>query len=210
MDSVLTKIGEYKLVPVIKIARLDDALPLGEALLQGGMPLVEITFRTKAAAEVINALSQELPEMLVGAGTVLTVEQVDLAVEAGARFIVAPGFNPRIVDFCLQRGVPVIPGVNSPTQIEMGLERGLTVLKFFPAEASGGIKFLRAIAGPYDGVMFMPTGGITVDNLATYLEFDRVIACGGTWFVKDKLIDAGNFEEISRLTRQALDVIAAM
>jgi 2-dehydro-3-deoxyphosphogluconate aldolase/(4S)-4-hydroxy-2-oxoglutarate aldolase len=210
MNQVLEQIGELKLVPVIKIEKADDAVPLGRALLAGGLPVAEVTFRTPAATCAIYNLSQTLPEVLVGAGTVLTVDQVRQAVEAGARFIVAPGFNPKVVDYCVQQRIPVVPGVNSPTQIEMGLERGLDVLKFFPAEASGGLKMLKAIAAPYGDVNFMPTGGISPANLHDYLAFDRVVACGGSWLAKTALISAGQFEEISRITREAVELIAAI
>lgn len=209
MNQIFLQISQLKLVPVVKIEQADDALALGRALLVGGLPLAEITFRTEAAAESIRILSSELPELLVGAGTVLTIEQVRQAIAAGAKFIVAPGFNPKVVDYCLEHGIPVVPGVNSPTQIEMGLERGLEVLKFFPAEASGGLKLLKAMAEPYGGVNFMPTGGISLDNLFEYLAFKRVIACGGSWIAKTDLISAGRFDEITRITQEAVALIAS-
>jgi 2-dehydro-3-deoxyphosphogluconate aldolase/(4S)-4-hydroxy-2-oxoglutarate aldolase len=210
MNQVFDQISKLKLVPVVKIEAANDALALGEALIAGGLPLAEITFRTDAAARSIRILSDTLPELLVGAGTVLTIEQVRQATAAGARFIVAPGFNPTVVDYCLDQGIPVVPGVNSPTQIEMGLERGLEVLKFFPAEASGGLKFLKAVAAPYGGVSFIPTGGISPGNLLGYLAFERVLACGGSWLAKTNLISAGRFGEITRLTREAVDSISSM
>jgi 2-dehydro-3-deoxyphosphogluconate aldolase/(4S)-4-hydroxy-2-oxoglutarate aldolase len=209
MNPILEKIGELKLVPVVKIEQVEAALALGQALVAGGLPLAEITFRTEAAAEAIRILSDRLPEMLVGAGTVLTIDQVKKAVAAGAKFIVAPGFNPKVVDYCLEIGIPVMPGVNSPTQIEMGLERGLEVLKFFPAEASGGLRLLKAMAEPYGGVKFMPTGGINTANLLEYLAFNRVLACGGTWIAKTELISAGRFDEITRITQEAVELIAS-
>lgn len=208
MHDVLRRIGELKLVPVVKINHAEDALPLGEALTAGGLPLAEITFRTSAAAAAIRTLHDRLPELLVGAGTVLTIDNVMAAVDAGAQFMVAPGFNPKVVDYCVEHRIPVVPGVNSPTDIEMGLDRGLDVLKFFPAEASGGLKLLKAMAAPYAGVKFMPTGGISLDNLLTYLAFDRVLACGGTWMAETSLIDAGQFAEITRLTRAAVELLA--
>jgi len=210
MNPIFERIGQYRLVPVVKIENANDAKALGEALLAGGLPLAEITFRTDAAEEAIRILTQEFPQMLIGAGTVLTTENVDRAAAAGAKFIVAPGFNPRVVDHCLRLELPVIPGINSPTQIEMGLERGLSVLKYFPAEASGGMKLLKAMAAPYGNVQFVPTGGIDAGNLLSYLAYRRVIACGGTWFVKDELIGSGQFSEITRLTRQAVDLIASL
>lgn len=207
MNQILEPISQLKLVPVVKIEQAGDALALGQALVAGGLPLAEITFRTEAAAAAIRSLSESLPEMLVGAGTVLTIEQVRQATDAGAKFIVAPGFNPRVVDYCLEQEIPVVPGVNSPTQIEMGLERGLAVLKFFPAEASGGLKLLKAMAAPYGGVSFMPTGGINAGNLLNYLAFKRVIACGGSWMVESALISAGRFGEITQRTREAVKLI---
>ena len=207
MNNVLTKIGELGLVPVVKIEDAKDAVSLGKALLEGGLPVAEITFRTAAAEEAIKTLTTELPNLLVGAGTVLTVENVKKAVGAGAKFIVAPGFNPKVVDYCVENNIPVTPGINSPTQIEMALERGLTVLKFFPAEASGGLPLLKAMAAPYGGVSFIPTGGINKDNLNTYLSFDKVHACGGSWMVKANLISSGKFDEITRLVKEALETM---
>jgi 2-dehydro-3-deoxyphosphogluconate aldolase/(4S)-4-hydroxy-2-oxoglutarate aldolase len=204
MEDMLKTIAGYGIVPVVKIDRAADAAPLGKALLAGGLPLAEITFRTAAAEEVIRILSGELPELVVGAGTVLTIAQAKTALAAGAKFIVAPGFNPRVVSFCLEQGVPVIPGVNSPTQIEAALEQGLKVLKFFPAQESGGTAFLKAVAAPYDGVSFIPTGGINAANLLSYLSLPNVLACGGSWMVKGELIAAGKFAEITALTREAI------
>jgi 2-dehydro-3-deoxyphosphogluconate aldolase/(4S)-4-hydroxy-2-oxoglutarate aldolase len=208
VNDVFAQIAALKLVPVVKLEHAADAVALGEALVAGGLPVAEITFRTGAAAESIRILSARLPQMLVGAGTVLTVDHARQAVDAGAQFLVAPGFNPRVVDFCLSQGIRIVPGVNSPTDVEMGLERGLQVLKFFPAEASGGLKMLKALCGPYSGVRFMPTGGITPSNLLEYLAFDRVLACGGTWMVETALISTGRFDEITRLTRAAVELIA--
>ncbi len=204
MHKVLTRLGEIGVVPVVKIEKASDAVPLGRALLAGELPVAEITFRTAAAADAIKALTRELPELLVGAGTVLTTVQVDAAVAAGAAFIVAPGFNPKVVDYCISKGIPVAPGISSPTEIEMGLERGLEVLKFFPAGASGGLDFLKAIAGPFSGVQFMPTGGVDPGNLKEYLSFNRVHAVGGTWIAKDAAISAGKFDEITKLAREAV------
>jgi len=207
MHTVLERIASFKLVPVIKIERAEDAVALGQALAAGGLPLAEVTFRTAAAPEAIRRLRAALPDILLGAGTVLNVEQARAAIAAGAAFVVAPGFNPKVVDFCLEQGMPVAPGVNSPTDIEMGLDRGLELLKFFPAEASGGLKMLKAVAAPYSGVKFMPTGGISMDNLLEYLAFPPVAACGGTWIAETALISSGRFDEITRLTRAAVDLI---
>ena len=204
MDVVLQRICEFGVVPVVKIENAGDALSLGKALIDGDLPLVEITFRTAAAEESIKTLTRELPDLLVGAGTVLTVDQVKKAVAAGAGFIVSPGFNPKVVDYCAKNGIPVTPGVNNPTTLEMALEAGLEVVKFFPAEASGGLKFLKAMAEPYGGVSFIPTGGVNADNLNDYLAYGRVLACGGTWIAKADTIAAGRFDEITRLAREAV------
>jgi 2-dehydro-3-deoxyphosphogluconate aldolase/(4S)-4-hydroxy-2-oxoglutarate aldolase len=207
MHEVLEKIGELGLVPVVAIERAEDAISLGKALINGDLPVAEITFRTAAAPQVIEVLARELPELLVGAGTVLTVEQVKRAVSAGAEFIVSPGFNPKVVDYCVERGIPVTPGLNTPTEIEMALERGLEVVKFFPAELSGGVEFLKAMAAPYGGIQFIPTGGISRDTLTSYMAFNRVHACGGSWMVKPDLISSGRFDEITRLTKEAVSTM---
>jgi len=204
MEEIIKRITDLGIVPVVKIMDAKDAVDLGKALLKGGLPLAEITFRTDAAEEAIKRLHKELPEVLLGAGTVLTVNQVKKAVSAGAKFIVAPGFNPDVVDYCVENNIPVVPGVNSPTQIEMALKRNLKVLKFFPAEASGGLSMLKSMAAPYGDLKFIPTGGINTANINTYLQSDRVVACGGTWMVKPELIQSGNFEEITRITAEAI------
>ena len=206
MHEVLTRLGEFGVIPVVKIESASDAVRLGEALLAGDLPVAEITFRTAAAEETIVRLTRELPALFVGAGTVLSVDQAKKAVGAGAKFIVSPGFNPSVVDFCLGEGIPVIPGVCSPTEIEMALERGLEVLKFFPAGASGGLEFLKAIAAPYGKVQFIPTGGVDPSNLAEYLSFGRVHAVGGTWIAREAAISAGNFDEITRLAHEAVAI----
>jgi len=207
MNAILEKIGALRLVPVVKIENSEDAVPLGQALLEAGLPIAEITFRTAAAEGAIRALTAELPALLVGAGTVLSIDQVKSAVDAGARFMVAPGFNPTVVDYCLERNICIVPGVNNPSQIERALERRLEVVKFFPAEASGGLPFLKAVAAPYSDILFLPTGGINLQNLLTYLSFPRVIACGGSWMVEADLISAGNFPEIKRRSREAVAAI---
>ena len=207
MTGLLEKLGRLGVVPVVKIERPEDAVELGRALLAGGLPCAEITFRTAAAEEAIQRISSSLPEIIVGAGTVLSVDQASRAISAGARFIVSPGFNPKVVDWCLQNEVPVTPGVATPTEIEMALDKGLNILKFFPAHALGGIAMLKAIAAPYGGVKFIPTGGINQDNLADYLAQPMVHCCGGSWLVKAKLISAGRFDEITRLTRDAMSVV---
>ncbi len=207
MKDLLEKLGFLGVVPVIAIERSEDAVELGRALLAGGLPCAEITFRTAAAEESIRRISSSLPEIIVGAGTVLSVDQADRAVSAGAQFIVSPGFNQKVVDWCLKNEIPVTPGVLTPTEIDMALDRGLKILKFFPAEAMGGIATLKAIAAPYGGVKFIPTGGINPKNLADYLSLPAVHACGGSWLVKSTLISAGEFAEITRLAEEALAIV---
>jgi 2-dehydro-3-deoxyphosphogluconate aldolase/(4S)-4-hydroxy-2-oxoglutarate aldolase len=206
MDEVLKRLGEIGVIPVVSMEKASDAVELGRALLAGDLPVVEITFRTAAAEDAIRTLSQNLSGLLVGAGTVLTVEQVRKAADAGAKFIVAPGFNPRVVDFCIGQGIPVVPGISSPTEIGFALERGLDVLKFFPAGASGGLEYLKAIAAPYKGVRFIPTGGVDPANLKEYLSFDRVHAVGGTWVAREADISQHRFDEITRLAREAVAI----
>ncbi|MBO7354271.1 MAG: bifunctional 4-hydroxy-2-oxoglutarate aldolase/2-dehydro-3-deoxy-phosphogluconate aldolase [Lachnospiraceae bacterium] len=207
MNDVLVRLGKIGIVPVIALDDAKDALPLGKALLAGGIACAEVTFRTAAAEEVIRTLTRELPEMLTGAGTVLTTEQVDRAVAAGAKFIVSPGLNPKVVEYCVNKGIPVTPGCSSPSDIEVALEYGLEVVKFFPAEAAGGIAMIKAMSAPYSGVKFMPTGGINSGNINNYLSFNKVLACGGSWMVDKKLVAAGNFAEIERLSREAVETI---
>ncbi len=204
MHEALKRIGEIGVIPVVKIDKASDAVGLGKALLAADLPIVEITFRTAAAEEAIASITRELPELLVGAGTVLSVEQVKKAVGAGARFIVSPGFNPKVVDYCVGEGIAVTPGVCSPTEIELALERGLEVLKFFPAGASGGLEFLKTMSAPFGGVQFIPTGGVDPSNIKEYLSFNRVLAVGGTWIAKDAMISAGKFDEIEKLAREAV------
>jgi 2-dehydro-3-deoxyphosphogluconate aldolase/(4S)-4-hydroxy-2-oxoglutarate aldolase len=207
VDKILKRIGELGIIPVVKIEKAEDALPLGRALIDGELPIAEITFRTSAAEESIKTLTRELPKLLVGAGTVLTVEQTKKAVSAGAKFIVSPGFNPKVVDYCIENSIPVTPGINNPTQIEMALERGIEVVKFFPAEASGGLSLLKSMSAPYTGIKFIPTGGINQNNLCSYLSNNKVHACGGSWMVKLELISSGNFAEITRLTKEAVSIM---
>jgi len=202
--DMIEQLERTGIMPVIKLRDPADAVPLAKALLKGGIAAAEVTFRTDAAEESIRRIAAEVPEVLIGAGTVLTTENVDKAINAGAQFVVAPGFNPRIVDYCLERNMPVFPGINNPSQIEQGLERGLKVLKFFPAEASGGLKALKAMSAAYGDVRFMPTGGIGPGNLCDYLAFDKIVACGGSWMVKPELVEAGDFEGITRLTAEAV------
>jgi len=201
---MIKKLKQIGIIPVAKLENPAHAIPLAKALLKGGIPCIEITFRSAAAEESIRRISQELPEVLVGAGTILTIEQAKSASRAGAKFLVTPGFNSKIVDFAQTEGIPIFPGVNSPTNIEVASEKGLEVLKFFPAEQSGGYKMLKAFAGPYQKVKFIPTGGININNLNDYLSLPNVVACGGSWLVNSKLMNSENFKEIEKLTSEAL------
>ena len=207
MNEVLEKIQEIGIVPVVVLDDAKDAAPLAKALCEGGLPCAEVTFRTAAAEESIRIMSEQFPEMLVGAGTVLTTEQVDRAVAAGAKFIVSPGMNPRIVKYCVEKGILITPGCANPSDIEQALENGLDVVKFFPAEPAGGLNMIKAMAAPYVGVKFMPTGGINPTNVRDYLAYDRILACGGSWMVKGSLIDAGEFDKIEALTREAVEIV---
>ncbi|MBE5871960.1 MAG: bifunctional 4-hydroxy-2-oxoglutarate aldolase/2-dehydro-3-deoxy-phosphogluconate aldolase [Lachnospiraceae bacterium] len=204
MNKVIDKISKIGIVPVIALDDAKDAAPLAKALSEGGIDCAEVTFRTAAAKDTIRIIAKNYPDMLVGAGTVLTQKQVDEAVEAGAEFIVSPGLNPQVVAYCIEKGVPVVPGTSTPSDVETALSLGLEVVKFFPAEAAGGIGMIKAMSAPYGGVKFMPTGGINADNLNQYLDFSKVIACGGSWMVKKDLIKAGDFDKIKELTEQAV------
>ncbi|MCL2638908.1 MAG: bifunctional 4-hydroxy-2-oxoglutarate aldolase/2-dehydro-3-deoxy-phosphogluconate aldolase [Oscillospiraceae bacterium] len=206
MNNILNQIKNCGIIPVIKIDNADDAVPLCKALADGGLNAAEITFRTEAAEEAIKRVSAELPEVLLGAGTVLNIETAKKAVSAGAKFIVSPGTNPEVVRYCTENGIAIIPGVCTPTDIEQGLAFGLTTLKFFPAEAAGGLKMLKAMSAPYTMVSFMPTGGIDEKNLAEYLSFKPVIACGGSWMCTAELIEGKNWAEITRLSREAAEI----
>jgi 2-dehydro-3-deoxyphosphogluconate aldolase/(4S)-4-hydroxy-2-oxoglutarate aldolase len=205
MTELEKKVYDLGVLPVIKISNPDDALPLAKALIDGGLPAAEITFRTACAAEAISRITKAYPEMLVGAGTVLNAEQVDAAVAAGAAFIVSPGFNPKTVAYCRSKNIPIIPGCSSPSDIEQAIEQGLETVKFFPAEAAGGLKMLKAMAAPYGAMRFMPTGGINEANLLSYLQFDKILCCGGSFMVKDELIAAGEWDTIRDLTRGAVN-----
>ncbi len=204
MNEVLKEIYQIGIVPVIALNDAKDAKPLAEALCEGGLPCAEVTFRTAAAEESIRIMTTEFPQMLVGAGTVLTTEQVDKAVAAGAKFIVSPGLNPKIVKYCADKGIPIAPGCANPSDIEQAIENGLEVVKFFPAEAAGGLEMIKAMSAPYGNVKFMPTGGINAKNLVEYLDFKKIIACGGSWMVKSDMIAAGEFDKIKTLTKEAV------
>ncbi len=207
MNEVLEQFKKIGIIPVVVLDDAKDAKPLGQALMEGGLPCAEVTFRTEAAEESIRIMSQEFPDMLVGAGTVLTTEQVDRAVAAGAKFIVSPGINPKVVEYCVKKNIPITPGTCNPSNVETALEFGLDVVKFFPAEPAGGLNYIKAIAAPYTGVSFMPTGGINSENVKEYLKYDRIIACGGSWMVKGDLIKSGNFEKIKELTAEAAAIV---
>ncbi len=206
-SSLLRQLGEFGVVPVIALRQVDDAIKLGQALLSGGLPCAEITFRTDAAEEAIRSIVSELPEIVVGAGTVLSVDQAEKAVAAGAQFIVSPGYDQKIVSWCLDQDIFIAPGVATPTEINMALDHGLRILKFFPAEPLGGVKTLKAISAPYGNVKFIPTGGVNAKNLADYLSLPSVHTCGGSWIVERKLIDEGKFDEITRRVKEALKIV---
>lgn len=207
MNDVLKQMSGYGIIPVVVLNDVKDALPLGKALVEGGIPCAEVTFRTDAAEESIRIMSENFPEMLVGAGTVLTTEQVDRAVNAGAKFIVSPGLNPKVVKYCLEKNIPVTPGVITPSEIEQAMELGLEVVKFFPAEPFGGLKTIKALAAPYTKMKFMPTGGINISNVRDYLAFDKIIACGGSWMVSGNLVKEGKFDEITKLVAEAAEIV---
>lgn len=210
MNELEEKFYETRVVPVVVLEDAEDAVPLAQALVEGGLLSAEVTFRTAAAEESIRRMTEAFPQMLVGAGTVLTKEQVDAAAAAGAKFIVSPGFDPEIVDYCLEKKIPVLPGCISPSEVAQAVKRGLTIVKFFPAEQAGGIAMIKAMAAPYVGLKFMPTGGINAENLTEYLSCDKILCCGGSWMVKGDLVKAGNFGKIRGLsaeTRKLVDTI---
>ena len=203
MKDITERFEKLGVVPVVVLEDAKDAVPLATALVEGGLPCAEVTFRTEAAEESIRLMTEQFPEMLVGAGTVLTVEQVDAAVRAGAKFIVSPGFDAEIVDYCLKNEIPVFPGCISPSEVAQAVKRGLKVVKFFPAEPAGGISMIKAMAAPYTGLKFMPTGGINAKNLEEYLSSDKIVCCGGSWMVKGELVKTGEFNKIRQLTEEA-------
>ena len=207
MTEMMKKLQKIGIVPVVVLDRAEDALPLAERLMKGGLPCAEVTFRTAAAEESIRQIAKAFPEMIVGAGTVLTADQADRAIGAGAKFIVSPGFNPKVTEHVLNQGVPMTPGICTPTEIEAALQFDLDGLKFFPAEPSGGLKMIKALAAPYVGVNFMPTGGISAANVRDYLAYDRIVACGGSWMVSGKLVKEGKFDEIEDLVREAAGIV---
>ncbi len=208
--DVISKLQEFKVIPVVTIKDITKAVPLAKALIDGGLPTAEVTFRTAGAADAIRAITKEFPDMFVGAGTVLTVEQADEAIDAGAKFLVAPGFNKEVVLHSLSRGVPMVPGVCTPTEIEAALSIGLKCVKFFPAEAAGGVKMIKAISAPYGMIKIMPTGGISPENIGTYLACKSVICCGGSWLTPSDLIEKGDFEGITKIVKEAVELVREM
>ena len=207
MEDITESFEKLGVVPVVVLEDAKDAVPLATALVKGGLPCAEVTFRTEAAEESIRLMMEQFPKMLVGAGTVLTVEQVDAAVRAGAKFIVSPGFDAEIVDYCIKNEIPVFPGCITPSEVAQAVKRGLKVVKFFPAEPAGGLKMIKAVAAPYTTLKFMPTGGINLGNVEEYLKYDRILACGGSWMVKGDLVSAGKFDEIEKMTKDAAELV---
>lgn len=207
MSTITEQLKAYKVIPVIAIENAEDIVPLGKVLVENGLPVAEITFRSDAAIEAIRLLRAEYPQMLIGAGTVLNRDQVIAAKEAGATFVVSPGFNPNTVKACREVGIDIIPGINNPSGVEAALEMGLTTLKFFPAEASGGINMIKSLLAPYTDIEIMPTGGIKANNINDYLAIPRVVACGGSWMVDKGMIARGEWQEIGRLTKEAVALV---
>ncbi len=210
MPDIENRLRQIRIVPVIVIDDPEDAVPLAAALSEGGLPCAEITFRTAAGVESLRRIAAEFPEMLVGAGTVLTPQQATEAREAGAQFVVSPGSNPRVVDHCLEHGIPIYPGVCTPTEVEVVLEKGIQLAKFFPAEPMGGLSFLKALCGPYPMMRFMPTGGINAGNVGQYLAFDKVVACGGSWMAPAKWIRTKQFDCIRQETERAVQAVRTL
>jgi 2-dehydro-3-deoxyphosphogluconate aldolase/(4S)-4-hydroxy-2-oxoglutarate aldolase len=210
-DQIYEQLGQFKVVPVIAIERAEDALPLADALIEGGLPLAEITFRTAAAADVISTLNKARPELVIGAGTILTTDQLHRAAECGATFGVAPGFNPKVVEEANKIGFAFSPGVMTPSDVEGAVSLGIKVLKFFPAEAAGGVKMLKSLAAPYAhlGIKFIPTGGLNINNMNDYLSIPQVLAIGGTWVAKKDAINDQNWEQIVENSKQAIGAINA-
>ncbi len=207
MNEILAQFEKIGIIPVVVLNEAKDARPLARALIEGGLPVAEVTFRTAAAEESIRIMTAEFPQLLVGAGTILSTDQADCAVQAGAKFIISPGLNPKVVKHCQKIGIPITPGVVTPSEIEQALALGLDVVKFFPAEPSGGLAMIRALAAAYTKLKFMPTGGINANNVADYLHCEKILACGGSWMVKRDLITAGEFDRITALCREAVNIV---
>ena len=207
MNKILEEFRKIGIIPVVVLDDAKDAEPLADVLCDNGLPCAEVTFRTEVAAECVLRMTARRPEMLVGAGTVLTKADVDRAVDAGAKFIVSPGLNPEIVKYCFEKGIPVTPGTQTPSEMECAMELGLDAVKFFPAEPAGGLAMIKAVAAPYTRLSFMPTGGINAKNVRDYLAYDRIIACGGSWMVKGSMIKAGDWDGVAKLVREAADIV---
>ena len=205
LNELVENLGNVGIVPVIKLDKVENAEKLAKALRDGGINCAEVTFRAKGADEVIKRMTKAYPDMLVGAGTVLTCEQADAAYKAGAKFCVAPGLNPKVVKHCLDKSIPFAPGLSSASEIEQALELGLDFAKFFPAEQAGGLPYIKSVCGPYTTMRFMPTGGVTADNLNTYLAYNKIVCCGGSWIVPGKMLDEENWEGITALCKEAID-----
>ena len=201
--DIFEEVGKIRIVPVVVLNDAEKAVPLAEALCKGGLPCAEVTFRTDAAEESIKRIAKARPDMLVGAGTVLSPEQADRAMAAGAKFIVSPGLNPKVVEHCLKNNYPVCPGIMTPTEIELAMSFGLERVKFFPAEQAGGLKMIKALAAPYTKLKFMPTGGLNAQNITEYLAYEKIFACGGSWMCAGKLVNENKFDEIEKLTAEA-------
>lgn len=210
MYPIVEDLSRVGLVPVIKIDDPESAVPLVSALAKGGIPVAEITFRTAYAAEAISRIASALPEVLVGAGTVITVDQVKSAVEAGAKYIISPGFDPEVVGYCIENGIPITPGCSNPSDVSIAARMGLDTVKFFPAEAAGGVKMLKALAGPFPDMKFIPTGGIGLKNLGDYLALPSVLACGGSWMVPESMVENGDWDGITALAKEAVDALNAL
>lgn len=205
--NITKNIEELKIVPVVVLQEAVNAIPLAEALIAGGLPIAEITFRTEAAAESIEVISKKIPEMLVGAGTIINVEQAKKAIAAGAKFIVTPGFSQKVTEYVIEQKLPIFPGACTPTELMFLLEYNLNIAKFFPAAQFGGLDTIKALAAPFPNMRFMPTGGISIGNIKEYLENSKIIACGGSWMVKDSLIKERRFDEIRELTKEAVTFV---
>lgn len=203
---MIEQLEAWKIIPVVAIDQVEDAAPLANALSEAGLPVAEITLRTEAGLAAVSTLAGH-KDFTVGAGTVHTADQAKQVADAGAKFVITPGFNPKTVQWCLDNGMPIYPGVSNPTDLETAIEFGLTVVKFFPAELIGGAKMIKALQGPYGDIRFIPTGGINTSNLNDYLAIPSVVACGGSWMVKSDLINEGKFDEIRNLTKAALALI---
>ena len=208
-SEAVARIGASRVLPIATLDTPDQAAPLARALLAGGLTVVEITFRSEATADSVRIIRERYPDMLVGAGTVLDVEQVGIAHRAGSRFLLTPGFNPAVVEAALEAGLPIFPGINNPTGVEQAMGFGLETVKFFPAEAGGGVPFIKALSGPYADMQYIPTGGIGPGNLAAYLALPSVLACGGSWIADPALTRAGRFDEVARLAAEAVALAAA-